>query len=59
MSKSDTTFKSLGHLAYESQKGAWPKYAEGYVTWENLTQSARDGWDYIANKVAEAVNDIR
>ncbi len=42
--------KTAGQTAYEANKEAWPG---NYVPWENLTQSARDGWAIIAEKLWE------
>ena len=52
-----TTIKSLGRVAYEANKEAWPP-ASQYVEWDTLTQQARDGWEFIARRVIEEADEI-
>ena len=44
---------TLGQVAYEANKEAWPP-AESYVPWDNLTAQARNGWELVAERVRAA-----
>ena len=55
--ETQTTIKSLGRVAYEANKEAWPP-ASQYVEWDTLTQQARDGWEFIARRVIEEADEI-